>query len=155
VLLEQAGLDNHDLMRQRLAHVIDRQRRDRGAGKSFHLDTGPVMDRDRAADHGLVVVLHLDGDVAAVERERVAERDQLVRALGCHHASDDRGVEDRPFLRREACLRQCACHGGGEAHPGFSDGAARGRGLSAHVHHRRPAICIDVCQSGHGPQPPM
>ena len=32
-----------DVVRQRLAHVVDGQRRDRGAGQRFHLDAGPVL----------------------------------------------------------------------------------------------------------------
>ena len=45
-----------DLVRQRLAHVVNRQRGDTGASQCFHLDAGLVGDRDGAADREIAVV---------------------------------------------------------------------------------------------------
>ena len=75
-----------------------------------------MVQRDRAAHHGFVVV-HVDDDVAALEAERMTERNQLVRALGGHHAGDDRRVEHRALAGGETGVAQRARDSGREAHP--------------------------------------
>ena len=82
-------------------HVVDRERRDRRARQRLHLHARAVIDRDGAADDRLVAV-HVDLDPAILDPERMAERDQLMRALRGHDTRDNRRVEYGPLRRREA-----------------------------------------------------
>ena len=73
-----------------LAHVVDGERGDRRRGQRFHLDAGLALDLDGGHD--------VDGggfgDRAGNRRstlrqgQRMAERDQLMGALGRHDAGD-------------------------------------------------------------------
>ena len=49
--------------------------------------------------------------ISTVQRssaQRMAERDELVRALGRHDARDDRGIEHRALLRAMTAVAQFA-----------------------------------------------
>src|SRR5205809_160601 len=79
-LLQQAYAADLDVVGQRLAHVVDRQCRDRSAGQCLHLHPGAVMNRDPATYRDLRAPDGGDLDLTVLEPERVAKRDQLVRA---------------------------------------------------------------------------
>ena len=125
----------------------------RRAGQRFHLDAGLVVHRDRAAHDGLVVLVHVDLDAAALEPERMTERDQLVRALGGHDARDDRRLEHGPLARRKPGLAQRRGDRGRKAHARLGDGRALRHGLAADVDHGRLRALIDVRERRH--HPPM
>ena len=95
-------------MRQRLAHVVDRERGGAGAHQRFHLHAGLVVHGDAADDADAAACSLGDVDGAAFERQRMAERNQLVRALRRHDAGDDGGIEHRALLRAMAGARELA-----------------------------------------------
>ena len=73
----------------RLAHVVDRQRGGADRAQRLHLDPGPAadaagrgdLDRGRVGRAGQL-------DLDRGQRQRMAERDQLGRALGAHDAGE-------------------------------------------------------------------
>src|SRR5688572_25775055 len=79
-LLDQPRFRDHDVMRQRLAHVVNRQRRNTGSSESLHLDARLVMHGHRAPNHR-VIAIHIDGERALLDSQRMTKRNQLVRAL--------------------------------------------------------------------------
>jgi hypothetical protein len=68
VLGDQSGVGDHDVVRQRLAHVVNGQRRDAGAGEGLHFDAGLVVHAHRAANHGRVA-FEVDDHAAALEAQ--------------------------------------------------------------------------------------
>src|SRR5690606_28363556 len=74
-LRDEARFANRYLVRQCLAHVVDGQRGHAGAGQRLHLHPGTVVYLANAVDDGPVPAVHVDGDAAVVESERMAERD--------------------------------------------------------------------------------
>ena len=60
-------------MRQCLAHVVNGQGGNAGAGEGLHFNAGFVMHTHGAADHGRIAV-EINGDAAALEAERVTDR---------------------------------------------------------------------------------
>jgi hypothetical protein len=90
--LDEAQIGDGDGAIHRLHHVVDGEARHRRRGEGFHLHPGLV--------HGAHAGLHRDGRGAGVEREghvdagdaeRVAEGDEIGRALG---GQDARGAGD-------------------------------------------------------------
>src|SRR5688500_6087255 len=79
-LLDEPRIRDHDVVRQRRAHAVDRQRRDACGGQRFHLDAGLVVPRHRAA-HDCVVALHVDGELAALDTLQMTEGDELLSGL--------------------------------------------------------------------------
>jgi hypothetical protein len=96
---EETHGSDHDVMRQRLAHVVDRERGRRGADQRFHFDAGLVVHGDAAEDAQFARRAAADLDLATFERERMAERNQLVGTLRGHDTRDDGGVEHGALLR--------------------------------------------------------
>src|SRR5262245_27095795 len=84
-LLDQTDAADRHAAIDRLAHVVEGQRRDRDRGERLHLDPGarlhayPALDGDARRR---VIGRELDVDVR--EREWVAERDQFRRSLRRH-----------------------------------------------------------------------
>ena len=73
--------------------------------------------------------------LALLERERMAERNQLGGALGGHDAREDRGVEHRALMRAMTAASQCTRHRRGQAHTRLGLGDAMGDGLGADIDH--------------------
>jgi hypothetical protein len=99
------------------------------------------MHRDAAANaqsaaHGG------DFDAAVIERERMAEGQELVRALRSHHAGDDRSVKYRPFLGAVARLLQGERDGSRQAHAHLGKRLALGYRFGADIDHARPPVAI-------------
>src|SRR5687768_13204897 len=88
-LYHQPRFGDDDVVRERFAHVVDRQCSDARTGQGFHLDSGLVVYGHRTADDRIVAI-HVDGELAALDAERMAERNELVRPLRRHRAGDDR-----------------------------------------------------------------
>ena len=139
---EAHGLEGHAAV-DRLAHVVDRQPRrgDRHQGLHLHPGAGvrlhARLDRDARA---LGVGQQLDLD--AVERQRVAERNPLVGALGGLDARDARrgqhvSLGDPALGDLREGLR-------GHAHLPARDADAARHGLVGHVHHPRAAPPVEV-----------
>ena len=98
-LLDEADVGDRHAAVDGLGHVVDGEAGDRDGGQRLHLDAGLAGDLGRGADAkaGEVVVgVDVDGDLG--ERQRVAERDQLVGALGRHDAGDARGADHVALL---------------------------------------------------------
>src|SRR5262245_49498882 len=49
-LFQQPDVLDADVVREGLAHIVDRERRDGGAGQGLHLDPGAVMHGNAASD---------------------------------------------------------------------------------------------------------
>ena len=78
-----------------LGHVIDCQAGQRNGSQRFHLDAGlplnPRQGTDAQSWKGLIR-LNFDGNFC--QKQRVAERDQLMGALGSHDAGNARRAEN-------------------------------------------------------------
>ena len=122
-------------------------------GTNSALDTIRAARSLAEAGCGAVITLGGDLDTARVQAQRVAERDQLVGALGGHGAGDDRGVEHRPLGGGKARSGQRARYLGRQAHARFSERAPRRHRLAANVDHGWRTVWSYVCESLH--QPPM
>ncbi len=89
LLFQQANtLDMHAAIHS-LAHVIDRQETDTDASQGFHLDTrlADRLGRQPAPDAAcLAVMLEVHGH--ARQRQWMAQRNELVRTLGCLDSRD-------------------------------------------------------------------
>ena len=109
-LAQQPHAADLDVMRQRLAHVVDRERGGGGAHERFHFHAGLVMHGHAADDADAAVRRRWRCPPAAFQRQRMAERNDLVRALGRHDAGDDGRVEHRAFLRAMTGARELARH---------------------------------------------
>ena len=86
-LLDQADVGDLHLAVDRLAHVVDGQRRHRNGGHRLHLDAGApghlAARRDLDAGRGVLGgQFHLD----RIEAERMAQRDQIGGTLGASPA---------------------------------------------------------------------
>jgi hypothetical protein len=130
-----------------LAHVVDRQQAHLHGGQRFHLHAGAAHGLDlRGAVHGAGGGVELEVDRHARERQRVAQRDQVGRALGALDGGDARDADHVALLRLAAGHqrqrgRQHADAAGGAGH-------AVGLGLGRHVHHVGLALGVEVGQRG-------
>src|SRR6478735_3403590 len=76
-------------------HVVDRERGDRRGGHRLHLDTGLGGRRGLGADpQDARRTVGRDPDHEIGEGQRVAQRDELGRALAAHHAGQLGDGED-------------------------------------------------------------
>src|SRR5690606_1483580 len=125
------------------------QRRDARAGERLHFHSGLVMDRDRAAHDG-IVLLHLDTHVALLDSEWMTKRNELVRTLCCHGASNDRGVKYGSFRGAEAVRAQSVGDVRRKTYASLRCGGALRDGFGADIDHGRRAVDVDVRKLGHG-----
>lgn len=100
LLLDQARVGNDNVVRQRFAHVVDRQRSNASAGERFHFYAGFMMNRHCTVNDRFIV-LHIDMQFAVFNTERMTEGYQLMGALGSQRAGDDRGVKHRSLAGAE------------------------------------------------------
>lgn len=100
-------------------------------------------------DNGIPVIVQFDRDLAVVDPERMAKRDQFVRALCRHHAGNYCRREHRSLGRanftlgerlRDLCRKPNNC-----SRMRFTVA----RRLVAHVHHGRLIVFVNVAESGH------
>ncbi len=143
VLFEQAHGRDLDAAVDGLAHVVDRERGDRGGDERLHLDPGAPdqahLGRQVQAGQRLV---GLDLDARERQRERVAERDELVGALGGHDAGEaGRG--------HDVALRDGSVADDGERrrrhdHARLGARDALGLGLAGDVDHARPTAIVQM-----------
>ena len=97
LFFHEADLANHHRLVDRLHHVVDGQRGDRDGGEGFHFDAGLAGGADGATmSKPARVVVRSTLDVG--QRQRMAQRDQLRRALGGHDAGQPRGLQRIAFL---------------------------------------------------------
>ena len=97
----------------------------------------------------------LDVHLTALERERMAERDELMGTLGRLHRGHDRGVEYRPFLGAVAARAQRARHAARQPHARLGDGDPMRNVLRPHIHHGGLPACVEMRESAARHQPPM
>src|SRR5216684_6980400 len=90
LLDEPDRLDAHAAF-ERLGHVVDRETGDRDRGQRLHLHAGSSGHLGGGADEQAgQVAVGLDLDLDLGERERMAERDQLMGTLGGENAGNAR-----------------------------------------------------------------
>ena len=77
----------------------------------------------------------------------MAERDELVGALGAHHAGDDRRIEDRALARAMAGPAQREGDGARQSDPRLGGRNAQRDLLGTHIDHRRAIAGIEVTQA--------
>ena len=106
-LFDQLRLRDHDVVRQRLAHVVDRSAATL-APVSASISTPVLWWTDTVQRIDRIVAVHVDRELAVLDAERMTERNQLVRALRRHHAGNDRGLKHRPLRRVEPCARNAS-----------------------------------------------
>ena len=144
-LLEQPHRLDDDVALQRLGHVVQGERGDRRGGERLHLDTRPRRRGDLGPDDdraGGRVGGQLDVD--AVERQWMAERDQLRGAL-CGPDAGEASGDERVALR-PARVDECREHLGAHPHDRLRDGPACGDRLRPHVNHPRLAVLGEVAR---------
>ena len=93
-------------------------------------------------------------EVDAIERQRMAERDELGGPLGGADAGQSRG--DERVTLRTARVHELGQHLGPHAHGGRSHRPARGHRLVADVDHARRAFVVEMARlhrshAGRGP----
>ena len=147
-----AGLfGQHDLLDPHgavdgLEHVVDGEAGDGYGGQRLHLDAGFAQNLGRRGDaqagQGLV---RGDVDLDLGEVERVAERDQFVRALGREDSGDAGGGEDVALfgLARKAKRERFRRHDHGAARDSLPGGAGLGRDID----HMRLARRIEMSEA--------
>ena len=111
----KARFADDDIVRQALQHVVNRQRRNARTSERFHLNAGLVRYL-AAAINDSIVATHRDGDFAAVEPERMTERDQFVRFLGRHHAGNNRGRKHGALFGLDLVTADLRSDFSGQAH---------------------------------------
>jgi hypothetical protein len=134
-------------MRQRLAHVVNSQRRNGGAGQRFHFDTGFVRDAHMAIDNGRII-LQFNRYFAALKPERMTEWDQLVGTFCGHGARDNRGLENGPFGGVNIVTLYGLPDFSGQQHAGTGMGKAQGNGLVGYIDHGRAIFIIYMRKHG-------
>src|SRR6185437_8603416 len=138
------ALDAHAFL-DRLDHVVDGQARDRHGGQRLHLDPGLAVDLDgRLYPVTGQGVLRIDLDLDLGDRQRMAERDERMRALGRHDAGEPRGAEHVALERvaGDDALERVLAHGD----MALGDRDALGLRLAGDVHHARFAALVDVAE---------
>ena len=144
-LLEQPDRLDDDVALQRLGHVVERERGHRRGGQRLHLDPGTSRRGDLGPDGnraGSRVGSQLDVD--AVERQRMAERDELGGAL-CRSDAGEAGGDERVALR-SARVDERGEHVGAHPNGCLGDGSARGHRLRSDVDHPRLAVLGEVAR---------
>ena len=145
------ALDAHGLI-LRLEHIVEREAAHRDSRQRLHLDAGlPQRLRQRLDAHAspLRHKPEIHGDLG--QRQRMAERDKLVRLLGRHDAGDAGGGEHIAF-RRLARFDQRQGSGGHE-NIALGDSGARRGGLFPHIDHGGLALVVDMAQLAHAEAP--
>src|SRR3954462_10833094 len=128
-----------------LDHVVERQRGDADGRQCLHLDAGAVgaaharRDADRA-------VADLELDIHSVQRQLVAQRDEITGAFGGQDAGDACGGQGVALGQPARCdeVDDLGC---GVQRPG-SNGRALGGVLAGHVDHVRRARLVEVRKLG-------
>ena len=138
-LFHHADLADHHRLVERLQHVVDRERRDGDGGERFHLDAGARRGANARLDR-VAVLLARDLDVDVRQRKRMAQRNQIGRALGGDDAGEARGLERIAFLHLP-CANRAQRRGAHRDAPA-RHGLARGLGLVADIDHAHPAALI-------------
>ena len=146
--ISRTAFDAHAAV-DRLGHVVDGETGDGGGGQRLHLDPGRSDGLGLGADDDAgqrLVEREVDRDLG--QGDRVAERDQLVRALGRHDAGDPRGPEHVALLRVAGADERQRL--GPHDDASLGDRRAFGRRLFGDVDHASVAGCADVGEFCHG-----
>ena len=130
----------------RLHHVDERETGDSDARQRLHLDPGAVGSTDDRPDRH-VVRLDLGGRPHAVDRDRVAQRHQVRRALGGLDPRRSRH-RDRVALGHPAATQQSRPPRRDEHPPGRRRSADADL-LAGDVHHARGTGGVEVGELGH------
>src|SRR4051812_24989598 len=146
-LLEQYDAADLEPLLESLDHVVDRQRGDARGGQRLHLHAGAGGRARLGGDRHLARLgVHVRLDADEGHRQRVAERDQLARALGRLDAGEP-GCAEHVALRRVA-RRDDGRRLGGHPHDRLRDGAPVGHLLARDVDHAGTAGVVEVGEAG-------
>ena len=141
----QADVFDGDVVAERLAHIVDGERGDAGGGQCFHFHAGFVGDAAGGADverAGGVIVGKIERDF--VQRQWVAERNQVGGLLGGHDARDLRGRGNGTLARLAAACTQRGIDVRRETDAGCGRGFAAGGGFVADIDHMRVAVVVKM-----------
>ena len=129
-------------------HVVERERGDGRAGEGFHFDAGLGVGLRMAMDTHFAGAVgqeaRIDVDLAIVERERVAERDEFAGFFCAHHAGENRGLKDRTFFRGDLTIAEEHGEFRRERNGGDGAGGAARNGFGADVDHRGAVVRVEV-----------
>src|SRR3989440_161719 len=145
-LLDEMDALNAHAALDRLHHVVDRQACDRDGGERLHLNASLAGELAGSAhDQARELVVGRDVDLDFGERERVAERDQLVRLLRRHDAGDACGTKHVALLgiAFEHEIERLTRH----QHAALGHRDAFGGSFRGHIHHAGLAALADVRES--------
>lgn len=133
----------------RLTHIVKSQGCDGGSGKGFHFYAGLSVSTGGAGDQEGFGILGHNGDFCGIERQRVAEGNELRGFFRPHDAGQNRGVEDRAFF----ILKLTLIHLGNQL-ASKSDEARRNRraasgGFFGNINHAGLVGVIEVSELAH------
>ena len=128
-------------MAQGFGHVVHRERGHGYGGERFHFHAGFVGHAAGGADverAGGIIVGEFKRDF--VQRQWVAERDEVGGLFGGHDAGNLRGGSNRAFARLAAALAQRGIDVRREGNARAGNGFAAAGAFVANVHH----VCVAV-----------
>ena len=134
----------------RLTHIVKSQGCDGGSGKGFHFYAGLSVSTGGAGDQEGFGILGLDGDFRGVERQRMAEGNELRGFFRPHDAGKNRGVEDRAFLIVKLTIIHLAHELGSKSDEARSNRSAAGGGFFGNINHTGLVGVIEVSELAHG-----
>ena len=88
-LFNESRLLDSDVVRHAFAHVVNRQRRDRGTSERFHFYTRLVGRRGGAVDLNDLVLVDINPDLTIFQRNGMTERYQIPCLLYTSDAADE------------------------------------------------------------------
>lgn len=86
-------------MAESLAHVVDRECGDAGTCKGFHFDPRFACRSGNARDNDCISSSSFNLYLAVLQRQGMAERDQLTRSFGAHDTRQDSRLENGALFR--------------------------------------------------------
>ncbi len=128
------------------AHVVEGEAGDGDGGEGLHLDAGAGGERSRGRDAQRSGGRAFEVDLDVVEREGVAEGDQLIDSLGGQDACQPRRSQ-RFALGQVAGEEAVEGVRGGDEVPG-REGLAMDRGFLSDIDHACPALGVEVGEGG-------
>ena len=151
-LLQQGHAPDDDVPLQRLRHVVHGQCGHADCGQRLHLDAGPCRHADLGTDdHGAGGRVGLQLHADPVEREGMAEGNELARSLRRADAGQSRG--DEGVALWPATGEERFEHIGAHVDRRLGHRAARGDRLVTHVDHPRRPVIVEMGRAGHASAP--
>src|SRR3954463_16384895 len=103
-----------------------------------------MMNGHFASDDNFTAARSVDLNLAFVDRQGMAERNEIMSAFRGHDARNNRGVEHRALLGSMAAFAQGCCNVCRKSHPRFSGGYAVGNFFRADVDHGGAILSVQM-----------